>query len=417
MSDAILLTNIGQLVTPQGTEPRRGRAMGELRIVRNAAVLMAGGKIVAAGQRRNVEKHPAARGAKRLDAGGRVALPGFVDSHTHLAFAGSRAADYEQRIAGATYEQIARGGGGILSTVRALRAASDEELYALAERRWRAMLAHGTTTLEAKSGYGLALKHELRTLRVYKRLRDEAGAEVISTFLGAHVVPPEYAKRRDACAELLIHKMIPQAAREGLAEFCDAFCDRGAFTLAETRRILTAARVCGMGLRIHAEQLTRTGSAALGVKLHAASVDHLECINAPDIRALAKSGVTCTLLPGCNFHLGLHHFAPARKLIDAGAIVALATDFNPGSSPTLNMQMVLSIACTQMRMTPAEAVTAATLHGAVALGRADRVGSIEPGKQADIALYDVNDYREIPLYFGVNHCAATIKRGTVAYFR
>jgi imidazolonepropionase len=240
---------------------------------------------------------------------------------------------------------------------------------------------------------------------------------IVPTFLGAHVPPPEYRRRPDAYVDLLIRKMLPRVASEGLAQYCDVFCDVGAFTLAQARRILTAARACGMGLRLHAEQLTRTGAARLGAELHAASVDHLEQINAADIRALAGSDTTCTLLPGCCFHLGLQHYAPARALIEAGAIVALATDFNPGTSPTLSMSMVLSLACTQMRMTPAEAIAAATINAAYSLGRADRIGSLEVGKYADIAVFDVEDYREIPYYFGVNRCWLTLKRGEAVYQR
>ena len=229
--------------------------------------------------------------------------------------------------------------------------------------------------------------------------------------LGAHVVPPEYKKRPDEYVDFLTRKLIPQVAREGLAEFCDVFCDRGAFTVEQARRVLTGGRACGLVPRIHAEQLARTGAARLAVELHAASADHLEKVNAADIRALAKSGVACTLLPGCCFHLGSHEYPPARALIEAGAIVALATDFNPGTSPTLSMPMVLSLACAQMRMTPAEAVAAATINGAYALRRHDRVGSLEVGKSADVAVFDVADYREIPYYFGVNHCWLTLKRG------
>ncbi len=227
--------------------------------------------------------------------------------------------------------------------------------------------------------------------------------------------PPEFRGKADEYVELLVRKMIPAVAAEGLAEYCDVFCDVGAFTLEQSRRILTAARVCGMKLRVHAEQLTRTGAAQLAVELHAASCDHLEQINAEDIRALAGSDTVATLLPGCCFHLGLQHYAPARALIDAGAIVALATDFNPGTSPTLSMAMVLSLACTQMRMTPAEAIAAATINAAYSLGRADRIGSLEVGKQADLAIFDVEDYREIPYYFGVNYCWMTLKRGEILW--
>lgn len=415
MWQTLLITGCKQLLTLRGPVPRRGRALRELGIINDGALLVRDGRIVAVGARKAIERRKDARRAKKLDLGGRVVLPGFVDSHTHLVFAGNRAEEYERRIAGATYEQIAKSGGGILSTVRKLRTAEAGALYARAHDWLHSFAAHGTTTVEAKSGYGLDATSELKILRVLAALRKHARLDIVPTFMGAHVVPPEFKKRADAYVDLLVHKLVPYVAREGLAEFCDVFCDRGAFTVAQARRILTAARACGLTPRIHAEQTARTSAARLAVELHAASADHLEKVNAADIRALAASDVTCTLLPGCCFHLGLAHYAPARKLIDAGAIVALATDFNPGTSPTLNMQMVLSLACTQMRMTPAEGIAAATINAAHSLRRADRIGSLEVGKFADIAVFEVEDYREIPYYFGVNHCWLTLKRGTVVH--
>lgn len=400
---------------------RRGAALRDVGIVRDGAVLVREGRIAAAGTQREVARAwkkltPKERKATReIDACGRVALPGFVDSHAHLIHPASRASEYEMRIAGATYEQMAAAGGGIASSVAKLRKAKPAELKARALENLRGMAAHGTTTIEAKSGYGLDLDSELKILKLHRDLANEQPLEIVSTFLGAHVPPVEFRNKPDEYVELLIHKMLPKIAAENLAEFCDVFCDVGAFTLEQTRRILGAARACGFKLRLHAEQLTRTGSAQLAVQMHAASCDHLEQINAEDIRALAASDVTCTLLPGCCFHLGLQHYAPARALIDAGAIVALATDFNPGTSPTLSMAMVLSLACTQMRMTPAEAMAAATINAAYSLGRADRIGSLEVGKYADIALFDVEDYREIPYYFGVNLCTMTIKRGKTIF--
>ena len=397
----------------RGAAPRRGRALGELGIVRDGALLIRGGRIAAVGTRRQVEGLREARQARKLDLGGRVALPGFVDSHTHLIFAASRANEYEMRIAGASYEEIARAGGGIVSSVRNLRRASAAELKTRALESLSRFAAHGTTTIEAKSGYGLDWASERKTLLLLRELEQDQPIEIVRTFLGAHVVPPEFKRRADEYVELVCRKWIPQVARENLAEYCDAFCDRGAFTVAQTRKILTAARSCGLGLRVHAEQLARTGASRLAVELHAASADHLEQLTSGDIRALAKSDVTCTMLPGCCFHLGLAHYGPARKLIEAGAIVALATDFNPGTSPTLSMQMILSLACTQMRMTPAETIAAATINSAYALGRDDRVGSLEVGKFADIAVFDLASYREIPYYFGVNHCCLTMKRGRI----
>lgn len=410
-----LITGCSELVTAAGPAPRRGRALGELRIIRDGALLIEGPRIAAAGPRQRIARLREARRAQQLDLGGRVVLPGFVDSHTHLIFPASRAAEHEQRIAGATYEEIARAGGGIRSTVRQLRRAPAKMLKEIARANLAEFAAHGTSTVEAKSGYGLNLAGELKILRLNRELNQEQPLDIVSTFLGAHVVPPEFRKRPDAYVDLLIRRWIPQVALKGLAEFCDVFCDRGAFTVAQARRILTAARACGMRLRIHAEQLAHTGAARLAVELRAASADHLEQMNRSDIRALAASDVACTLLPGCCFHLGLKHYAPARALVEAGAIVALATDFNPGTSPTLNMQMILSLACAQMRMTPAEAIAAATINGAYALRRHDRIGSLEVGKYADLAVYNVADYREIPYYFGVNHCCLVMKRGEIIF--
>jgi imidazolonepropionase len=414
----VLLTNCAEIVTLRGPAPRRGRALGELGVIRDGALLIRRERIAAVGPRLRIEQLPASRRARKIDLADRVVLPGFVDSHTHLIHAASRAAEYEQRISGATYEEIARAGGGILSSVRNLRRASPSLLKSRALAHLAQFAAHGTTTIEAKSGYGLDWPSERKILLTLRELAREQADEIIPTFLGAHVVPPEFrgkGKSADAYVDLMCRQWLPRVAAENLAEFCDVFCDRGAFTVEQSRRILTAARACGLGLRLHAEQLAHTGAAKLAIELHASSADHLEKISASDIRALAHSNVTCTLLPGCCFHLGLAHYAPARRLIDASAIVALATDFNPGTSPTLSMPMILSLACTQMRMTPAEAITAATINAAYSLGAHERIGSLEVGKFADIAVFDVADYREIPYHFGVNHCWLTIKRGRVIY--
>ena len=411
--EALLLTGCGQLVTMAGPAPRRGRALGEVGAMKDGAVLVREGRIVAAGPRAQVEKAAAARGAKKVDLGGRVVTPGLVDAHTHLVFAASRAAEYEQRIAGATYEQIAETGGGILSSVRALRAAPDDALATTARARLARMAAHGTTTAEAKTGYGLDFENELRTLKLLRRLNEEQAVEIVPTLLAAHVVPPEFRQPggADEYVNRIVRLILPAAALEGLAEYCDVFVERGAFTVTQARRVMAAARALGLKLRLHAEQLARTGGASLAVEVEAASVDHLDFVNGADIRALAASDVACVMVPGCSFHLGLARYAPARKLIDAGAIVALATDCNPGTSPTLSLPMAMSLACTQMRMTPGEALAACTINAAYSLGRAERIGSIETGKDADLAVFDVEDYREIPYYFGVNHCARTFKRG------
>lgn len=402
------------MLTLRGTAPRRGQALSDPGILRDGALLIRDGEIAAVGAQSEIEALPEARSAERLDVGGRVVLPGFVDSHTHLIHAASRAEEYELKIAGASYEEIARKGGGILNSVKKLRAATAETLRQRAHNALQQFAAYGTTTLEAKSGYGLDLPSELKILRLHQELNAEQPLEIVSTFLGAHVVPAEYRGKPKGATQylaLLIERVIPDVARQKLAEFCDVFCDRGAFSINESRKVLEAGKKHGLIPRIHAEQLTRTGASQLAVKLGAASCDHLEQVSKSDIRALANSNTVATVLPGCDFHLGVKKYAPARAMIRAGAIVALATDFNPGTSPTLSMPMILSLACTQLRMTPAEAIAAATINAAYSLKREKQIGSLEPGKQADITIFDVDDYREIPYYFGVNKCWLTLKKG------
>jgi imidazolonepropionase len=418
LSENLLITGASQLLTLRGSAPRRGNSLSNLGIVKDGALLVRDGKIAAVGTRAQVETREDTRAAEKLDVGGRVVLPGFVDSHTHLIHAASRAEEYELKIEGASYEEIARKGGGILNSVKKLRAATSAALKKRAHLALKLFAAYGTTTLEAKSGYGLDVASELKILGLHKELNLEQPLEIVSTFLGAHVVPAEFRGKTggtERYIKLLTESLMPRIGEIRLAEFCDVFCDRGAFTREESKRILQAGRQWGMLPRLHAEQLTRTGAAQLGVQLKAASCDHLEKVNRADIAALAKSHTVATLLPGCDFHLGLKEYAPARALIEAGAIVSLATDYNPGTSPTLSMPMILSLACTQLRMKPAEAIAAATINAAFALGREKRIGSLEVGKQADLAVFEVADYREIPYYFGVNHCWMTVKRGRVIH--
>jgi imidazolonepropionase len=389
-------------------------------VIVDGALLVRDGLIAAAGARPKIEALAEARAAEKLDVGGRVVLPGFVDAHTHLIHAASRAEEYELKIQGASYEEMARKGGGVLNSVKKLRAATGEALKARAKAALKVFAAHGTTTLEAKSGYGLDAASELKILRLHAELRREQPLEIVSTFLGAHVVPAEFRKRSDGAERYvrsLTEQMIPEIAAAGLAEFCDVFCDRGAFTVAQSRTVLQAGLRHGLAPRVHAEQLSRTGATQLAVKLAAASCDHLEQVNGADIRALGKSKTVAGLLPGCDFHLGLARYAPARALIDAAAIVSLASDYNPGTSPTMSMPMILSLACTQLRMTPAEAIAAATINAAYSLRREERIGSLEVGKQADLAVFEVEDYREIPYYFGMNTCWLTMKRGAIVYSR
>ena len=406
------------MLTLRGRGPRRGNSLSQLGIVKDGAVLVRDGRIAAVGPAAKVEKLAAVRKAERVDVAGRVVLPGFVDSHTHLVHAASRAQEYELKIQGASYEEIARKGGGILNSVAKLRSATSQHLKWSARSALEVFASHGTTTIEAKSGYGLDVASELKILSLHKELSSEQPIEIASTFLGAHVVPPEFrgkARGPDEYVKLLTDWLIPEVASNGLAEFCDVFCDRGAFSRAQSKQVLAAGLRNKLVPRIHAEQLTRTGATQLAVEFGAASCDHLEQVNSSDIRALAKSETVATLLPGCDFHLGLKQYAPARKLIDAGAVVALATDYNPGTSPTMSMPMILSLACTQLRMTPAEAITASTINAAYSLGRHSRIGSLAVGKQADIAVFEVEDYREIPYYFGVNTCWLTMKNGQVIY--
>ncbi len=383
-------------------------------------MLVRDAKIAAVGTRAQMEARKDARAAEKLDVGGRVVLPGFVDSHTHLIHAASRAEEYELKIQGASYEEIARKGGGILNSAKKVRGATAQALKTRARAALEEFSSNGTTTVEAKSGYGLDVASELKILELQRELNAEQPVEIVSTFLGAHTVPAEFRGKpdgREKYIALVIEQMLPEVVNAGLAEFCDVFCDRGAFTHGESRRILSEGKQHGLTPRIHAEQLTHTGATRLGVELGAASCDHLEQVNAGDIRALAGSETVATLLPGCDFHLGWKTYAPARKLIDAGAVVALATDYNPGTSPTVSMPMILALACTQLRMTPAEAIAAATINAAFGLRRDTRIGSVEAGKDADLAVFEVEDYREIPYYFGMQRCWMTMKRGEILYMR
>jgi imidazolonepropionase len=407
-------------VTMRGRGPRRGKALSQIGILRGGAILVRDGVIAAVGSANKIEKLKESKRAEKVDVSGRVVLPGLVDSHTHLIHAASRAEEYELRIRGMSYEEIAKKGGGILNSVKKLRWSTSQELKSRARGLLERFAEYGTTTVEAKSGYGLDVTSELRILSLHKELDAEQPLEIVSTFLGAHVVPAEFRGKDGGTREyleILTKQLIPEIADNGLAEYCDVFCERGAFTLSESRRVLEAGQAHGLTPRMHAEQLSNTGATELGVELGAASCDHLEYLTPAGIRAISKSDTVAALLPGCDFHLGLKQYAAARALIEAGAIVALATDFNPGTSPTLSMPMVLSLACTQLRMTPAEAITAATVNAAHSLRRGERIGSIEVGKQADLAVFEVADYREIPYYFGVNNCWMTMKRGEIVYLR
>ena len=407
VSSAVI--NCSQLLTLAG--PARPRVRDELKnlaMIENGAMLIRDGIIEAVGATAEIEPQITNQ-HDVIDAHKRVVLPGFVDAHTHAVFAGTRVDEFELRAAGASYEQIAEQGGGIRSTVRKTRAASEEQLSEAAARYSQWFLRTGTTTLEAKSGYGLTLDDELKMLRVIRRL------EYVPTFLGAHETPDEYRGKPEAYVRLIIEEMLPRVAQDRLAEYCDVFCEPKVFDLAAARKILTAAKSLGFKLRVHADQLSRSGAAELAAELGAATADHLEQIDQPGIEALARAGVQPVLLPASVYTLGSSRFAPARAMIDAGLAVVLATDFNPGSSPTPSIPFVLSLALTHMRMSSAEAITAATINAAYSLDRGAQIGCLEPGKRADFVIHDCRDYREIPYFAGIESAESVYRRGTLAY--
>jgi imidazolonepropionase len=407
-----VLTGAGELVT---LAPALGD--GPLGVIRGGALAAAEGKIVWVGKTSQV--HKAVRlheDGRELDAQGRVVMPGFVDSHTHCVFAGSREKEFAQRIAGATYQEIAAAGGGILSTVEATRDATTDELVALATRRLDLVLQHGTTTLEAKSGYGLTTADEVKILEAIRLLQDPHPVEVHATFCGAHEVPPEFRGNTDGYVDLVVGEMIPTVGQKRLAEYCDVFCETGVFSVEQSRRILRAGLEHGLRPKLHADEFSPSGGAELAAELGALSADHLLRARPEGIRAMAAAGVTATLLPGTALFLGLP-YAPARAYLDAGVRVALATDFNPGSSYTPNMQLVMTLACTQMRMTVEEAIQAATLHGAHALGLQEQVGALAPDRWCDLIVLDVPTYYHVPYLYGVNHVRTVVKAGQLVWPR
>jgi imidazolonepropionase len=385
--------------------------MRDLGIIADGAMLVDDGRIVQVGPRAEIEGLIGPRDSV-IDAGQRVVMPGFVDAHTHPVFAGNRAAEFEQRIEGASYAELAAAGGGIRSTVRETRAASEDQLLAAAQKYVSWFHAGGTTTIEAKSGYGLTLEDECKLLRVIGCME---GIRSVPTFLGAHEIPDEFRGRPTEYADLVIEEMLPRVARERLAEYCDIFCEPGIFSVEESRRVLWAARSLGLGLRMHVDQLSDSGGAALAAELGAATADHLEHTSARGILALQAAGVQPVLLPGSVYALGSTRYPNAREMIQAGLAVVIATDFNPGSSPTPSMPMILSLACTQMKMTPSEALTAATINAAYSLGRGHEIGSLEPGKRADFVIHDCRDYREIAYFFGAPSVQGVYIEGRLAW--
>jgi imidazolonepropionase len=407
--------NSSQLVTLAGpARARTGLEMRQLGIIPNGAMLVRDGRIHTIGRQEDIEPLLSAA-CTIIDAGGRVVLPGFVDAHTHPVFAGTRADEFEQRCEGATYAEIAARGGGIRATVRRTREATETQLLDAARRYRQWFLRGGTTTIEAKSGYGLSLEAELKILCVIRQLDAEGGLRYVPTFLGAHDVPDEYRGRIDEYVELVVHAMLPRVARERLAEFCDVFVESFAFPPDKARIILKAARGLGLGLRVHADQFSADDGALLAAEMGAATADHLECTSEDGLRALRDAGVQPVLLPASVLHLGSGRYPAARRMIDFGLALVLATDFNPGSSPTPSMPLVLSIASTQMNMTPAEALTAATVNAAYSLRRGHEIGSLEPGKCADFAIHDCDDYRELSYFFGRETAHAVFAAGAQAH--
>ena len=414
MADTTLLfLNARQVVTCRGpARARRGAELSELEVLQDAAVATSGDRIAAVGPRRELEaRFPAAR---RIDCAGGVVAPAFVDSHTHAVFGAPRSNEHEMRAAGLDYMEIARRGGGIHSSVRDVRARTEDDLFALALARVRTLAGYGVGTIEVKSGYGLSLDAELKLLRVIARLSDALPVSLVPTFLGAHEIPMEHrvndASRREY-VEQVIREMIPRVAAERLAVFADVFCERGVYTVDESREILSAARKAGLQLKLHADELTSSGGSELAAEMKATSADHLAAVSDGGIRALGAAGTVATLLPATMMFLGKPAQAPARRMIEAGLPIALATDFNPGTSPTVSLPLVLTLAVSQLRLSAAEAIVAATVNGAAALGLADRLGQLAEGFRADIAVHGIEDYRELPYWVGARVCRGLWTRG------
>ena len=404
----VLVSNIGMLATPKGNAARCGEEQGKIEILKNAWVLIEDGVIAAVG----TGSPEGADGAEVIDAEGKLVTPGLVDAHTHLIFGGWRQNELGLKLHGATYLEIQNAGGGIQSTTNATRSASKEELRAKAEKALDEMMGFGTTTVEAKSGYGLATEHELKALQVIRELDDRHPMDLVATFMGAHLVPAEYKNDREAYVRLVCEEMMPAVREQGIAKFCDVFCEADTFTVEESRRILEAGLKSGLRPKLHADEIEAIGGSRLAGEIGAISAEHLIVCPPEGIDALAKGGVIACLLPATSFNLGAV-FAPARDMVKAGVPVAMATDFNPGSCPCLNMQFVINLGCLKYKLTPEEVLTAVTLNGAAAIGMADRVGSVETGKQGDLVIWDAPDLDYICYRVGSNLAGTVIKKGAV----
>lgn len=412
---SILITGFGQIITfKKADAPLRGKDMRDINIIKRGAILIGGKKILAIGKESEVKRHKLSKNAKHIKMRG-VALPGFVDSHTHSIFAEPRLKDFSLRVSGASYQEIKTAGGGIISSINAVRKQNPAEMERQLLERAKKFLECGTTTAEVKTGYGLDFKSEIKMLQVIKNASLKTSLEMPATLLSAHCVPPEFKGDTKKYLEFIMAEILPFAARKRLAAFVDIFCEKGYFSTKESLKYLFHAKQYGFIGKIHAEQLSNSGGIAAGASAGAISADHADYANLSDIKVAKQTGMVLTLLPASNFYLGINKYPNARKMIASGAAVALATDFNPGTSPCLNMQEVLSLACINMGMTPEESIVAATINGAYALNMADRIGSIEVGKQADIAIFDAEDYREISYYFGGNLNLMTIKKGRIVY--
>jgi len=409
----LLFVNAAQVVTCAGpARARKGKEMRDAGILRNTAVAVSKGRIAMIGAANDLKN--AYSNAEVIDCRGGVLTPGLVDSHTHAVFGKPRFEEHEQRADGLDYMEIAKRGGGIHASVRDFRQRTEDELYTLAIPRITELTSYGTTTLEVKSGYGLSIEDELKAMRVIGRLAERQPVRIVATWLGAHEIPHEYRTseaRRAEFIDLLIDAMLPRVVEQDIARFADVFCEPGVFTIDETQRILEASRDAGLGIKLHADELKPCGGAELAASLGAVSADHLAAISQSGIEALAKSDTVATLLPGTMLFLGKTRQAPARALIDAGAAVALASDFNPGTSPTVNFPLMLTLGVSQLHMSLAEVLIAATINGAAALGLAGETGQIAPGFAADLALFGIGDVRELPYWYGARLCVGSWKAG------
>jgi len=414
MKTTLLIKNAGQVVTSRGAsdKPLTGAGLGKVTVIEDGAVAIGNDKILAVGSTPEVlKKISPAQGMQEVDAFGKMVLPGLVDPHTHVVFGGSREHELSLKLQGVPYLEILARGGGILSSVEATRAASKEELIQSGIKYCRQMLAQGTTTVEAKSGYGLSTAAELKTLEAIREVDRSQPLDLVPTFLGAHAVPNEYKEEPDRYVDLVIEEMLPQVVEQNLARYCDVFCEEGVFSVEQSRKVLEAAREKGLGLKMHADEIAPLGGAELAAELGAVSADHLLVISDQGIEKMASTGVIGVILPGTTFYLCEDHYAPARKMIEAGVPVALATDFNPGSSPNNNLQLIINIACLYLRMTPPEVINAITINAAHAVGRAEVVGSLEEGKKADLALFDASNYEYLAYRYGTNLISSVVKNG------